>query len=176
MVGDDTFTSLPSTIPDPNGSYDVVVAGWTLLFTSSLETTIKEIVRVLSPTGPARVVLVEGAPDNEWVNLMNKALLAQSKTPVHHGILLEKADGILKEAGLTRTSLTRRDCWLNFADLEEKDRVGKATEILASITSTGEDVAEKVRAVLVDKLTKQFGGRPDEIGFQEVVLIAEREA
>ncbi|KIJ44125.1 hypothetical protein M422DRAFT_47603 [Sphaerobolus stellatus SS14] len=159
-----------TVIPFPNDTFDAIIAWGTLSFCPS-QAFVQEILRVLITTGPACVILHEGAPDNEFINLLKDG--AGNKL-LHPGILLAQVEETLKKAGFADTAYSETESFLNLADIVEDRRVEFALELLAAITNDQQDVQKSVKANLIEPLKKHFMGRPMEIAYQGVILTAKR--
>ncbi|KIJ44124.1 hypothetical protein M422DRAFT_30635 [Sphaerobolus stellatus SS14] len=159
-------------LPFPDGHFDAVIALGVFTF-RPLDSLTKEILRVLSSRDPSCVIVVEGAPDNEFHNLLNNALTSQSKPAIHHGILLHGAAKHLQEAGFADATFVPFNNWLSFTDIEQEQREEKAAELLASLIDA-EGGLQSVKAALKHQLEMQFAGRTEEIGCQAVMLIAKK--
>ncbi|KAF3483978.1 methyltransferase [Arthroderma uncinatum] len=170
---------LPGTaenIPFPDNTFDAVVSMWILHYVHDLEKSLREMTRVVDPRLPhAKIVLVQGAPDNEAVNLVNQAcahLSADNKLPDHQGFLLHKASEIFREAGFTDITLRRVDVYCKFPEEDLSERCANAAEILATAWFETDPNLEKMKQELLPALKAHFAHRPDSIGDEGVILIA----
>ncbi|KIJ35440.1 hypothetical protein M422DRAFT_51523 [Sphaerobolus stellatus SS14] len=107
--GQGALPNLPSNVvvsnytakspPFPNQSFDAIVSFGSLSYSPSPAIAIGELLRVAARD--ATVILIQAAPDNEFINLMNDTLRdvdISPRAPVHQGILLDLAGKALKNA------------------------------------------------------------------------------
>ncbi|HEV7738432.1 MAG TPA: hypothetical protein VGO47_13820, partial [Chlamydiales bacterium] len=95
-----------SVLVGANNTVDLVVLFGTLPFSSSAQEILLQTIVQQCPCA-ATIVLIHGAPDSEFVTLMNDAftspeMLKYGKSQVHHeGVLLKISEKVLKHAGFT---------------------------------------------------------------------------
>jgi hypothetical protein len=60
----------------PSGSFDAVVAMWALHHADDLDKSLREMARRVDSASPnAQIIIVQAAPDNELVNIINTVCL-----------------------------------------------------------------------------------------------------
>jgi ubiquinone/menaquinone biosynthesis C-methylase UbiE len=60
----------------PSGSFDAVVAMWDLHHADDLDKSLREMARMVGTASPnAQIIIVQAAPDNELVNIINTVCL-----------------------------------------------------------------------------------------------------
>ncbi len=79
---------IAENLPFEDNKFDAAVTLWILHYVDDLEQSLAEMARVVDPNAPnVRIVIVQGAPDNEVVNLINKAALPSPRNPCCRAIL-----------------------------------------------------------------------------------------
>lgn len=89
-------------LPLPDRAYDAALATWVLQYTDDPMRAVAELARVAR----RRVVIVQGSPDNELIDLYNLEAGIAGAGRAHHGSLLAPAAELLERAGFT-IELTR---------------------------------------------------------------------
>lgn len=82
-------------LPLPDHAYDAALATWVLQYTTDPLRAVAELARVAR----RRVVIVQGAPDNDLIALWNLEAAIAGIPLAHHGYLLANAAEILERAG-----------------------------------------------------------------------------
>ncbi|RMZ46283.1 hypothetical protein AFCA_012376 [Aspergillus flavus] len=163
-------------IPFPSGYFDAAVAMWVLHYVQDLERSLHEIARVVDPASPeSKIVIVQGAPDNELVNLLNDvcAPLSADNTAVdHQGYLLHEAARVFSEYGFGDIQISRVNAFCSFPEMDLKERCAKAAEVLAGFWFRDDINLERMKMALMPHLEKQFRDRPEEVGDEVAVLVA----
>jgi SAM-dependent methyltransferase len=163
-------------LPFTDGTFDAVVAMWILHYVEDLDRSLTEMARVANPRAPnARIILVQGAPDNEVVNLINKAcssLCDGNKLPSHQGYLLHRAVKIFSAAGFSDVELHRVKAFCNFPEKAISARCSAAAELLSEFWYEGDANLPAMKKNFIPVLERHFEGRPHEIGDEAVMLIA----
>ncbi|KAK2871987.1 hypothetical protein FQN49_002643 [Arthroderma sp. PD_2] len=170
---------LPGTaenIPYPDNTFDAAVSMWILHYVHDLERSLKEMARVVDPRLPnAKIVIVQGAPDNEAVNLVNQVcapLSADNKQFDHQGFLLHKASEVFQAAGFTDITLRRVDVYCKFPEEDLSERCANAAEILATTWFETDPNLAEMKRELLPALETHFANRPYSIGDEGVILVA----
>ncbi|MFG2997456.1 methyltransferase domain-containing protein [Streptomyces sp. NPDC048340] len=101
-------------LPFPDGAFDAVTASWVLHYADDPEAAVGEMLRVLDRDDQhARIVLVQGTPDNHIVELLNRhCVIPAGEQDDHQGHLLHLAARQCVEAGLTDVAYRRVDAAL----------------------------------------------------------------
>jgi SAM-dependent methyltransferase len=166
-------------IPYSDRKFDAVVAMWILHYVDDLEKSLTEMVRVVDPAASnARIVIVQGAPDNDCINLMNEACgpIAARDTDAptidHQGFLLAKACDVFTAHGFGDISLERVNAYCNFPEEDISIRVSCAASILASLRYRSHPKLEEMKKAFVLVLEKFFADKPFHIGDDGVILVA----
>ncbi|MBA2542088.1 MAG: class I SAM-dependent methyltransferase [Deltaproteobacteria bacterium] len=89
-------------LPLPDHAYDAALATWVLQYTDDPLRAVTELARV----SRRRVVIVQGAPDNDLIELWNIEAAIAGVPHAHHGYLLANAAEILERDGFA-VELTR---------------------------------------------------------------------
>ena len=126
------------SIPYKDGEFDAVVACWILHYVTDLEKSLTEVsttlvygqyctnaknskmARVVDPKAPnARIVIVQGSPDNEVVNLINRACAPiaersgmKGSAYDHQGYLLAECVRVFTRHGFGKITLKRSNAWV----------------------------------------------------------------
>lgn len=149
---------------------------WVLHYVQDLERSLHEIARVVDPASPeSKIVIVQGAPDNELVNLLNDvcAPLSADNTAVdHQGYLLHEAARVFSEYGFGDIQISRVNAFCSFPEMDLKERCAKAAEVLAGFWFRDDINLERMKMALMPHLEKQFRDRPGEVGDEVAVLVA----
>ena len=163
-------------IPYPDRYFDAVVAMWVMHYVEDLERSLREMVRVTDPAAPnSRIVLVQGAPENEIIDLMNTVCApasASNRRPNHQGYLLHKAAKIFTKCGFGDISLHRVDAYCEFLEEDLTIRCEKAAEVVAGLWCLDDANFELMKQALIPRLSFNFKDRPHAIGDQVAVLVA----
>lgn len=137
--------------------------------------------RVVDAQAPnARIVIVQGAPDNEVVNLINRvcAPIAE-KTGIkgsaydHQGYLLAECARIFTRQGFGKVTLKRSNAWVNFKSEPLEKRIEEAAQVLTGFWYFGHSEQKAMEEAFVPVLQEHFIDRDYEVGDQSIVLIAE---
>ena len=167
-------------LPFPDRSFDAVVAMWILHYVDDLDKSLREMARMVDPASPnARIVICQGAPDNELVNLINDVctpLSMENKRPDHQGFLLHTAARVFSEEGFGNISLQRVNAYCSFPEKNLAGRCERAADVLGRFWHQEDPNFEKMKEALIPAMKTHFAGRPHAIGDQGVVLIARPQA
>ena len=148
----------------PDESFDAVLVPWKLDTVDDLGASLKEIVRVTKKAPTSRVMFIQGAPANEFLQILKTTPgLFQ---PTHQGRLLRLAMSLLSEEGFGDVSLAQIDGKYVFPEEDVSERIQAASQLLARGESL--DGASE----LFDRLELHFKGSKHCIGAQMVVLTA----
>ncbi|KAH8422504.1 class I SAM-dependent methyltransferase [Aspergillus melleus] len=163
-------------IPYPDGHFDAVVAMWVMHYVEDLEKSLREIVRVTDRSAPfSRIVIVQGAPDNEIIHLMNTVcapVSASNPLPNHQGYLLHKAAEVFAACGFGNITFHRVDAYCEFKEQELSERCEKAAEVIAGLWCLEDGNFDGMKQALIPRLRFHFLDRPHAIGDQVAVLVA----
>lgn len=137
--------------------------------------------RVVDAQAPnARIVIVQGSPDNEVVNLINRACAPiaekaglKGSAYDHQGYLLAECARIFTRHGFGKITLKRSNAWVNFKSEPLEKRIEEAAEVLTGFWYLGHLERKNMEQALVPILQEHFADRDYEVGDQSVILIAE---
>lgn len=164
------------SIPYPDSKFDAVVAMWVMQYVEDLEKSLREMVRVTDRSAPnSRIVVVQGAPENEIVDLMNTVcapLSGSNPLPNHQGYLLHKAAEVFGACGFDDITFHRVDAYCEFLEKDLSDRCEKAAEVIAGLWCLEDSNFDGMKQALIPKLHIHFMDRPHAIGDQVAVLVA----
>jgi hypothetical protein len=160
-----TFDGPIESLPFESQTFDVVVAFWKLDTVPDIKAALREITRVTDPTSNSRIMIIQGAPDNELVNFCNTT---PSVAKVNHqGQILQIARECLKDQGFGDITLSRIDGKYMFQEQEVSERCKSAASLIDAGSFCKENVEE-----LNSRLQLHFLGSEHEIGGQMVLLEA----
>lgn len=144
--------------------------------TKDLDKTLREITRVVNPLAPnASIVLTQGAPDNEVVNLLNGVcapLSARNPRINHQGYLLHRAIEIFSEHGFGDISLHRNSGTCQFPEESLSARSEAAAKVLAGLWYRDDPNYKKMQQALIPELELHFKDSPHSISNEMVTLVA----
>lgn len=163
-------------IPFRDRTFDAAVAMWILHYVDDLDKSLREIARVVDPSKPgSRIVIVQGAPDNEVVNLLNDIcapLSAQNTAIDHQGYLLNAAATVFAEYGFNDVKVFRVNAYCAFPEEDLTERCQKAAEVLAGFWFRDDPNFVQMKEALIPHLKLHFRDRPHAINDEVAVLVA----
>ncbi|MGP3684504.1 class I SAM-dependent methyltransferase [Streptomyces sp. IBSNAI002] len=175
LPGIEVHSGRAEALPLPDDSFDAVVATWVLHYTEDPDAAVAEMLRVLDLNHPAaKVVLIQGTPDNEMVRLLNEHCTALAgEHPDHQGYLLARAAELLAAAGLDDISFRRVGARLALDEPTPDASARAAAGILADFWHTGHRRNLDMREALRAELTPAFTTGPHAVQDDAVLLIAQ---
>lgn len=163
-------------IPFADATFDAVVAMWVLHYVDDLEKSLQEMARVTDRSAPnARLIIVQGAPDNEVIHLMNSIcapISAENNRPNHQGYLLRTAAEVFTKCGFADVSLHRVEAFCEFREEDLEERCNEAAEVVAGLWCLNDANFEQMKHALIPRLRFHFLDRQYAIGDQAVFLVA----
>lgn len=161
-------------LPLKDGEFDAVVATWVLHYTDDPEAAAAEMARVVDRSRPeARIVIVQGAPDNELIDLWNRTCAPLVGEPRdHQGYLLTRAAHVLAERGFDDIALTRGRVDVVFPEAGAEAKARAAAEVLAEFWNTGHPRLAQLRDALLPALREHFATGTDRFNDDAVMLVA----
>ncbi|KAG2414616.1 hypothetical protein HFD88_003807 [Aspergillus terreus] len=163
-------------IPFRDRTFDAAVAMWILHYVDDLDKSLREVARVVDPSRPnSRIVIVQGAPDNEVVNLLNDIcapLSAQNTAIDHQGYLLNAAAAVFAEYGFNDVKVFRVNAYCAFPEKDVTERCQKAAEVLAGFWFRDDPNFVQMKEALIPHLKLHFKDRPYAINDEVAVLVA----
>lgn len=123
----------------------------------------------------AKVIVVQGAPDNEADNLASQSYAAFNPARQivnHQGVLLDRAQHSLKDAGFDPISLQRVGETYSFPGSDVSVISVEAAEGLAGIWYVDEESIQVLKDHLIPILEHHFTDCPNEIGNELAILTA----
>lgn len=162
------------SLPFGDQTFDAVVSLWSLSYVPSPARAVNELLRVAAPK--ATIMLIQAAPYNEFINLINEALRGLPNVPVHDGILLEMAAKTFAHSRFNQVSFDPVDGHIGLPDAEGERRVQVAKELLSKLWSANEQDWEAVGERMTNPLRRQFLDSPGKIGNQSVLMVSKRES
>jgi hypothetical protein len=128
----------------------------------------------------ARIVIVQGSPDNEVVNIINRACAPiaeksglKGSAYDHQGYLLAECARIFTRHGFGKITLKRSNAWVNFKSEPLERRIEEAAEVLTGFWYSGHPEQSTMKKAFVPVLQEHFADRDYEVGDQSIILIAE---
>ncbi|RDA93443.1 hypothetical protein CP533_2658 [Ophiocordyceps camponoti-saundersi (nom. inval.)] len=172
-------TGTAEALPYPDKTFDAVVAMWILHYVDDLEKSLSEMTRVVDRAAPeARIVIVQGAPYNEAVNMINTVcgpiVATDPDEPVmdHQGFFLSKACDVFRANGFGNITLEPVNVTCAFPEEELSVRCSRAAEVLAGFWYCSHPKIEDMKKAFISVLERHFKYKPFEIGDQAVMLVA----
>ncbi|MFE2247038.1 methyltransferase domain-containing protein [Streptomyces lavendulae] len=161
-------------LPFKDAQFDATVATWVLHYTDDPAAAVAEMARTVDRAHPeAKVVLVQGAPDNELIELWNRACAPLIGEPRdHQGYLLTLAADILAERGFDDISFTRARVDVVFPEEGTEAKAQAAAEVLAAFWNTGHPGLGQLREALLPALREHFASGTDRFNDDAVMLTA----
>lgn len=149
---------------------------WVLHYVDDLEKSLHEMARVVDRSNPnARLVIVQGAPDNELVNLLNSVcapLSAENTLIDHQGYLLQRAAEVFTSRGFADITISRVDAFCAFPEEDLEERCRRAAEVLVGFWFLEDPNYELMKEALLPQLRLHFRDRPHAIGDEAAILVA----
>ncbi|GJJ13862.1 hypothetical protein Clacol_008119 [Clathrus columnatus] len=167
-------TELPSPDVQP-GTFDGVLLNWILHLVPFPGDYIDHALKTISPSGNARIIVIQAAPDNELVNLINEASQGLNLPIQHHGSLLHQAEDKCKAAGFQAIRFIRSQGSINFGSIRGDERVEMAASLLSRLYTADESLQGQLEERLQNLLKVHFLFKlSGEITSQTVILVAEK--
>jgi len=107
-------------LPFDDGSFDAVLATWTLQYTRDPGRAVAEMIRVASPC--ARIVIVQAHPENPIVRCYNACAAITGRPLAHHGFLLARAAEALAAHRFTSIELIPAPAFVRFDATSVRER------------------------------------------------------
>ncbi|TQV95980.1 methyltransferase [Cordyceps javanica] len=177
----EVYQGTAESLPFEDRKFDAAVAVWILHYVDDVEKSLQEMARVVDPTAPnARIVLIQGAPDNELVSLVNKACagiveesMPQGESAIdHQGLLLATAARVLTQHGFGDVQLQRVHVPCKFLEEHQAARSKAAANVLIDLWYQDHPRVEDMKAAILPVLEEHFSDNSMEVGDQAVLLVA----
>ncbi|MEU9189565.1 methyltransferase domain-containing protein [Streptomyces sp. NPDC048484] len=161
-------------LPLQDATFDAAVATWMLHYTDDPEAAVSEMARSVDLTHPhAKIVLVQGAPDNQMIALWNRTCAELTGEPHdHQGLLLTRAAHTLAGHGFTDISFTRARVDVVFPEEGANAKAQAAADVLADFWNTGHPQLSELRRALLPTLRTHFATGTDRFNDDAVLLTA----
>ncbi|PLB52304.1 S-adenosyl-L-methionine-dependent methyltransferase [Aspergillus steynii IBT 23096] len=176
MSFDGATQSLPALLerlPFADGQFNATFSTFALDSVPNLRSALSELARITDPSSPAAsITIVQGAPDNEVIRLLNSVCLprsTQTPQPSHQGYLLHYAKKVLSMEGFGNISLHRVRSKYVFA---EHDTVNHVADLVAGSRYREDNKLEEMKKALAPHLLNLFSEHPDTLRNDLVMLIA----
>jgi ubiquinone/menaquinone biosynthesis C-methylase UbiE len=172
-------------LPFPDGSFDVVVCQFSVMFFPDRVAAYREVRRVLRPGGVFLFNVWNGIGKNEFAEVVTKAVgtlypddppFFLARTPHGHGSPTE-IEGELRAAGFESCTLTQRDD-LSVAAGPDLPAIAycQGTPLRNEILARNLDGLEEATTVATEALRSRFGEGPIEGRISGVVVAASQRA
>ncbi|XXX80353.1 methyltransferase domain-containing protein [Sorangium sp. So ce134] len=175
--GDDRIRVLrgkAERLPLEDDAFDGVVSTWVLHYVDDVVRAVEEMIRVSDKRG-SRILIVQGAPDNEMVGLLNRNCCAVAGDAADdQGHLLATAARVLSGHGFTSLDMTRVSVELRCDEDDLEERIASAAEVLQRFWYDRHPAAELMKKGLSGELRAHFARKPRSIGNDGVLLVARR--
>jgi hypothetical protein len=153
------------SLPFPSGLFDVVLAPLRLDYVGDVEAAVREVTRVAKRVSQSRILIIQGAPDNEFVQLLNTTSRLSSVS--HQGKLLRFAMRQSEMEGFGDLSLQRVHTHYSFPE----NAIAKRCISAASVLLNGSHCLGN-QEELMSRLQLHFQGSADRTGHGMVILSA----
>ncbi|WP_437970175.1 methyltransferase domain-containing protein [Sorangium sp. So ce260] len=175
-VGIRALRGRAESLPLGEGSFDGVVATWVLHYVDDVVGAVQEMIRVCDKRDPgSRVLIVQGAPDNEMIGLLSRACCAVAGDEADdHEALLATAAEVLSGHGFRNIDTARVNVELRCDEADLEERIARAAEVLQRFWYDRHPAAELMKSRLSDELRAHFTRKPGSIGNDGVLLVARR--
>ncbi|KAM5445654.1 hypothetical protein MaudCBS49596_007300 [Microsporum audouinii] len=130
------------SLPFPSGKFDIVLASSVLESVKDIEVALGEIVRVTRRNPSSRILIFQGAPDNELIRFLNTTPALTKAS--HQGCLLHFAKEYLAEHEFRKANLSRIGAHYKFPEEKLSERCEAAANILAGDSLSKEDMEELI--------------------------------
>ncbi|GLI74766.1 hypothetical protein PoHVEF18_003014 [Penicillium ochrochloron] len=134
------------------------------------------VAMVADITNPnARLVVVQGAPDDQLVNLLNDfcAPLSAENTRIdHQGYILHTTAKIFSENGFRKIEAFRVNAFWAIPEEDLEERCQKAADVLVGFWFKKDPNYEQMKTALIPHLKLHFKDRPHAIGDEVAILSA----
>lgn len=169
------MSELPSSNIKP-GSFDGVLIAGLQHLVAQYQTFLDQVIKAVTPTGAARIVVVAAAPDNEVVDMINVASRDLPVPQQHDGHLLKEAAKKFKAAGFSKIKYSHVPSLVRFGSSEgDEERIASAARLLSKVWTGDKAVQEQIEERLKPLLKTHFiFNSSGNIGSSTVVLVAER--
>lgn len=168
----ESIPTLSQTLPFPDKCFDSAVAMLTLDFVNDPKKSLQELTRVVdSSTTSSRIVIAQGAPENECLKLMNSLCVPRSaERPQHNhqGYLLLTAEQVMFEMGFGAVSVHRVDSHYEF-----NSKGDEAAKALAGLWYHDDPGYGKMKTALVPHVQDLFDDHKNVLRNELVVLVAQ---
>ncbi|WP_437489913.1 class I SAM-dependent methyltransferase [Sorangium sp. So ce1014] len=164
------------SLPLEEDTFDGVVSAWVLHYVDDVVGAVQEMIRVCDKRDPgSRIVIVQGAPDNEMVGLLNSNCCAVAGDEAeHHGHLLATAADVLWSHGFKNVDMVRVNVELRCDEADLEERIARAAEVLQRFWYDRHPAAEIMKMRLSADLRARFTRTPTSIGDDGIMMVARR--
>lgn len=122
----------------PSDAFDVALVLWKLDNVKDIDASLKEVARVVKKDSAGQILVIQGAPDNEFVQFINNT--PPLPTINHQGRVLADAMDILARVGFADNNLTR----INGSYIFPEESIAKRCKSAAKLLIAGNLVDEEV--------------------------------
>jgi hypothetical protein len=159
------FDASIESLPFPSGTFHAVIAPWKLDSIVDMRKALQEIARVSKRASFPRIIIIQGAPDNEVVQFLNTTpgLLEVD----HQGQCLYSTRKILADEGFEDVSIRRLRAHYHFYEKDLSGRCNAAAKLLL-----GKNVCMEYQEELMSRLRLHFQGSEYTMGYDLVALEA----
>ncbi|EFR00157.1 methyltransferase [Nannizzia gypsea CBS 118893] len=158
-----TFDGSIEKLPFSAEQFDVVLVSWKLESAVDMEGALAEILRVTRTNPSSRIMIIQGAPDNEFIRFLNTTSWLPSAR--HQGRLLHFAKEYMAGHGFGKATVSHIRAHYAFPDEDISTKCKAAVDLLAGDASSIGD-----REGLISRLELHFRGTEHAIGHNMVML------
>lgn len=168
------MVELPSPSVKP-GSFNGALLPSILSVVPSYEIYLYHVIQAIAPDGPAKILIMENAPDSELINMMNDAFKDLGLQEQHYGYLLKEAEKKLAASGFQKIEYKYAQGYIDFGSLQGDERISSAANLLSRVWVSDKAIQTQLEERLKQALKIQFlFNSTGVIQYPMVILVAER--
>lgn len=168
-----SFPALSETLPFKDNEFDAIVSTFALDSAPNLQKSLSELARITNSSSPnASITIIQRAPDNEVMKLLNTICLPLSEgvSPLNHqGNILHCAKMVLSNEGFGSISLHRLGSQYTFS---ETDNVREIADMVAGCWYREDKNYAQMKKALEPHIQNLFMEHPNTLRNDLVVLVA----
>lgn len=157
------FDASIESLPFPSGTFHTIIAPWKLDSIVDMQKALQEIARVSNRASFPRIIIIQGAPDNEMVQFLNTTPGLMKVN--HQGQCLDSARETLADEGFKDVSIRRLRAHYHFPEKDLSERCNAAAKLLL-----GNNVCMEYQEELMSRLRLHFQGSEYAMGNDLVAL------
>lgn len=157
------FDGTTEKLPFSTEQFDIVLVSWQLEFAADMEAALGDILRVTRKNISSRILVIQGAPDNEFIRFLNTT--SGLPNARHQGYLLHFAKEYFARHGFGKAAVSHIKAHHAFPDEDISKRCRAGIDLLARNMVSVIDKEE-----LFSRLELHFRGSEHAIGHNMAML------